>query len=220
MELSIKTLLDHRFREQGYALVDPITADRIGVEDGDCVRISTGDDSTVSRIELDNGETVGEDILGVNTNLIAKLQIIPDESVEVEKADSSLAESADIVDMQDRDFQGYFDSIIQKRVKGRCVTKGQEMSFSVVPTSGGMAHTVPIRIKDTDPSGVVSISDESEVRITYPPAEVGGGDIVNIDNELMKILDDFVERSGYDSKTEFVNEVIRERLRDEEALSS
>lgn len=218
MELSIEPLLDYKYREHGYALVDPITADRIGVKGGDCVRISARDASTVSRIELDDGETEARGVIGVNVDLISQLQVTPDESVAVEKANSSLAERVHVVDLQDRGFQGQFDSVIRERLKGHCVIEGQEMRFSVAQTSGGSHHEVPVRIMDTDPSSVASISEDSEVRITNPPAEFEGGNIVSVNNDLMEILDGFVEQSSYNSKTEFINEVLRDRLEDEDLL--
>ncbi|WP_226010023.1 CDC48 family AAA ATPase [Halomicrobium salinisoli] len=206
MKLTVKPLKQSE-AGRGLAAVDRAAMQEMDLENGDYVVIQGHEnDRGVARVWPGYPEDEGKGIVRIDSQLRQEANVGIDDRVEIEKADVNPAKSLTVALPQNLRVRGNVGPMIRNNLSGQAVTEGQTVpvSFGLGPLSSMSGQKIPLRIAETEPSGTVVITDQTEIEVSEKPAEQiaegaasgGGGeetpdvayeDIGGLDEELEQV---------------------------------
>ncbi|MFB6210660.1 MAG: CDC48 family AAA ATPase [Halobacteriales archaeon] len=202
MKLIVKPL-KQKDAGRDYAAIDPAAANELGLESGDYILIEGNDGGrAIARVWPGYPEDEGQGVIRIDGRLRQEADVGIDDRVEIEKADVKAAKSVTVALPQNLRIRGNVGPLIRDRLSGRPVTQGQDIRVGFSLLGPGSGQSIPMRIADTDPSGTVVVTENTDIQLSERPAEevgAGGGatatetpdvtyeDIGGLDNELEQV---------------------------------
>ncbi|MDY6817852.1 MAG: CDC48 family AAA ATPase [Halobacteriales archaeon] len=202
MKLIVKPL-KQKDAGRDYAAIDPAAANELGLESGDYILIEGNDGGrAIARVWPGYPEDEGQGVIRIDGRLRQEADVGIDDRVEIEKADVKAAKSVTVALPQNLRIRGNVGPLIRDRLSGRPVTQGQDIRVGFSLLGPGSGQSIPMRIADTDPSGTVVVTENTDIQLSERPAEevgAGGGatatetpdvtyeDIGGLDDELEQV---------------------------------
>jgi transitional endoplasmic reticulum ATPase len=172
MKLTVKPL-KQKDAGRRLAAIDRAAMAEIGLENGDYVLVDGGEGRAVARVWPGYPDDQGKGVVRIDGGLRGEAGVGIDDSVTVEKADVERAASITVALPQNLRIRGNIGPYVRDKLSGQAVTQGQTVPFSLGlgPLSGRSGQRIPLRIADTQPSGTVIVSEDTEVAVSEQPAE-------------------------------------------------
>ncbi|MFB6197537.1 MAG: AAA family ATPase, partial [Halobacteriaceae archaeon] len=211
MKLTVKPL-KQKDAGRGLAAIDRAAMDDLELDNGDYIVIEgRGEGRAVARVWPGYPEDQGEGIIRIDGRLRQEANVGIDDPVTVEKADMEPASSITVALPQNFRVRGDIGPMIRDKLSGRPVAQGQTVPFSF--GFGGMSisgQQVPLKIAETQPSGTVVVTEQTEVHVSEQPAEEirGGGES---ERETPSVT--YEDIGGLDEELEQVREMIELPMR-------
>jgi len=206
---------------RGLAMVDSEAMEELGLDNGDYIVISGGENRTIART-FPGYEDAGTGIVRIDGRLRSEAGVGIDDRVEIEKADVSPAKSITVALPSNLRIRGNIAGPIRDKLSGQAVTPGQQVpfSFGFGAFSSMSGQQIPMKIAETDPSGTVVITDSTEVNISERPAEQIVGEqssTASEDGGTPNVT--YEDIGGLDDELEQVREMIELPMRHPELFS-
>jgi len=172
MKLSVKPL-KQKNAGRGLAAIDRAAMEEMGLENGDYVVIEGDSRRAVARVWPGYPEDTGNGIVRIDGELRQKAGAGIDDRVSVETADVSEADRVAVALPQNLRVRGNVGPMIRKNLSGQAVTQGETVpvSFGLGPLSSMSGQKIPLRIAETNPSGTVVVTDQTDIEVSEKPAE-------------------------------------------------
>jgi len=177
MKLSVKPL-KQKDAGRGLAAVDRSAMEEMELENGDYIVIEGEGSRAVARVWPGYPEDSGNGVVRIDGQLRQEAGVGIDDSVTVEKADVSVAKQVTVALPQNLRVRGNVGPMIRNNLSGQAVTQGQTVpvSFGLGPLSSMSGQKIPLRIAETNPSGTVVVTDQTDIEVSEKPAEqITGG---------------------------------------------
>src|SRR6056297_3003403 len=176
MKLTVKPL-KQKDAGRGLAAIDRAAMDEMDLENGDYI-VLEGSNRAVARVWPGYPEDSGNNVVRIDGQLRQEANVGIDDRVTVEKADVSVAKSVTVALPQNLRVRGNVGPMIRNNLSGQAVTQGQTVpvSFGLGPLSSMSGQKIPLRIAETNPSGTVVVTDQTDIEVSEKPAEqITGG---------------------------------------------
>jgi transitional endoplasmic reticulum ATPase len=170
MKLTVRPL-KQKDAGRGLAALDPRAADELDVNSGDYIVIEGTESRAVARVWPGYPEDQGQGVIRIDGRLRQEADVGIDDQVTVEPAEVNPADRITVALPQNLRIQGNVAPLIQERLSGRPVTKGQDIRVGFSMLGAGSGQSIPMRIADTTPSGTVVVTENTEIRVSERPAE-------------------------------------------------
>jgi transitional endoplasmic reticulum ATPase len=202
MKLTVKPL-KQKDAGRGLAAVDRAAMDELDLENGDYILLNGSDGRAVARVWPGYPEDTGDGVIRIDGRLRQEANVGIDDAVEVEKADVKPATSVTVALPQNLRIRGNIAPHIRNKLSGQAITQGQTVPFSLGlgPISNVGGQKIPLKIAETEPTGTVVVTDQTDIEISERPAEqITGGeagderDTPNVTYEDIGGLDDELEQ--------------------------
>jgi len=178
----------------GRARMDRFSRTKIGVSTGDIISIS-GKKETVAIVWRAMPEDEGKNLVRIDGLVRGNANVSLGDRVIIKKADVKPAEKiimAPIISEYQRIQFGHgIENVVKKGMLGRPAAKGDSVIIAGIALFG---NSLPFRVANTVPKGIVQITDETEVVVKEEPVEeaeivskVTYEDIGGLKNELQKV---------------------------------
>jgi len=212
MKLTVKPL-KQKDAGRGLAAVDRAAMDELDLENGDYILLKSGDGRAVARVWPGYPEDTGKGIVRIDGRLRQETDVGIDDAIEVEKADVRPATSITVAMPQTLRIRGNVGPHIRNKLSGQAVTKGQTVPFSLGlgPISNVGGQKIPLKIADTEPTGTVVVTDQTEIEVSEKPAEQITGGPASGDREAPSVT--YEDIGGLDRELEQVREMIELPMR-------
>ncbi|MFW6017645.1 MAG: CDC48 family AAA ATPase [Halapricum sp.] len=213
MKLTVKPL-KQKDAGRGLAAVDRVAMDELDLENGDYILLEGRQGGrAVARVWPGYPEDSGNGIIRVDGQLRQEANVGIDDTVDVEKADVNPARSITVALPQNLRVRGNIGPHVRNKLSGQAVTKGQTVPFSLGlgPISNVGGQKIPLKIADTDPTGTVVVTDQTEIEISEQPAEQITEGAPQDERETPNVT--YEDIGGLDDELEQVREMIELPMR-------
>lgn len=178
----------------GRARMDRFSRNKIGVSTGDIISIS-GKKETVAIVWRAVPEDEGKNQVRIDGLVRGNANISLGDRVVIKKADVKPAEKiimAPIISEYQRIQFGHgIENVVKKGMLGRPAAKGDSVIIAGIALFG---NSLPFRVANTVPKGIVQVTDETEVVVKEEPvkeaelvSKITYEDIGGLKNELQKV---------------------------------
>jgi len=178
----------------GRARMDRFSRTKIGVSTGDIISIS-GKKETVAIVWRAMPEDEGKNLVRIDGLVRGNANVSLGDRVIIKKADVKPAEKiimAPIISEYQRIQFGHgIENVVKKGMLGRPAAKGDSVIIAGIALFG---NSLPFRVANTVPKGIVQITDETEVVVKEEPvkeaelvSKITYEDIGGLKNELQKV---------------------------------
>ena len=178
----------------GRARMDRFSRNNIGVSTGDIISIS-GKKETVAIVWRAMPEDEGKNLVRIDGLVRGNANVSMGDRVIIKKADVKPAEkiimAPVISEYQKIQFGHGIENVVKKGMLGRPAAKGDSVIIAGIALFG---NSLPFRVANTIPKGIVQITDETEVVVKEEPvkeaeivSKVTYEDIGGLKNELQKV---------------------------------
>jgi transitional endoplasmic reticulum ATPase len=214
MRLTVKPL-KQKEAGRGLAAVDRVAMEEMDLENGDYIVIDGDRSRAVARVWPGYPEDSGNGVVRIDGQLRQEAGVGIDDNVEIEKADVKVAKQVTVALPQNLRVRGNVGPMIRNNLSRQAVTQGQTVpvSFGLGPLSSMSGQKIPLRIAETNPSGTVVVTDQTDIEVSEKPAEqitggaapeAGGAETPDVAYE---------DIGGLDSELEQVREMIELPMR-------
>ncbi|NLV10387.1 CDC48 family AAA ATPase [Halomicrobium mukohataei] len=214
MKLTVKPL-KQKDAGRGLAAVDRAAMDEMDLENGDYIVIDGEGGRAVARVWPGYPEDSGKNVVRIDGQLRQEAGVGIDDQIEVEKADVQVAKQVTVALPQNLRVRGNVGPMIRNNLSGQAVTQGQTVpvSFGLGPLSSMSGQKIPLRIAETDPSGTVVVTDQTDIEVSEKPAEQIAGDAPTEGGGEATPDVAYEDIGGLDSELEQVREMIELPMR-------
>ncbi|WP_018259413.1 CDC48 family AAA ATPase [Halomicrobium katesii] len=214
MKLTVKPL-KQKDAGRGLAAVDRAAMDEMDLENGDYIVIDGDGGRAVARVWPGYPEDSGKNVVRIDGQLRQEAGVGIDDQIEVEKADVQVAKRVTVALPQNLRVRGNVGPMIRNNLSGQAVTQGQTVpvSFGLGPLSSMSGQKIPLRIAETDPSGTVVVTDQTDIEVSEKPAEQIAGDAPTEGGGEATPDVAYEDIGGLDSELEQVREMIELPMR-------
>ncbi|MBO4248095.1 MULTISPECIES: CDC48 family AAA ATPase [unclassified Halomicrobium] len=214
MKLTVKPL-KQKDAGRGLAAVDRAAMDEMDLENGDYIVIDGEGGRAVARVWPGYPEDSGKNVVRIDGQLRQEAGVGIDDQIEVEKADVQVAKQVTVALPQNLRVRGNVGPMIRNNLSGQAVTQGQTVpvSFGLGPLSSMSGQKIPLRIAETDPSGTVVVTDQTDIEVSEKPAEQIAGDAPTESGGEATPDVAYEDIGGLDSELEQVREMIELPMR-------
>lgn len=178
----------------GRARMDRFSRNKIGVSTGDIISIS-GKKETVAIVWRAMPEDEGKNLVRIAGLVRGNANVSLGDRVIIKKADVKPAEklimAPVISEYQKIQFGHGIENVVKKGMLGRPATKGDSV---IIPGIALFGNSLPFRVANTVPKGIVQVTDETDVVVKEEPvkeaeiiSKVTYEDIGGLKNELQKV---------------------------------
>ncbi|MFB6161941.1 MAG: CDC48 family AAA ATPase [Halococcoides sp.] len=219
MKLRVKPL-KQKDAGRGLAAIDRQAMEEMDLENGDYVVISGTDGGrAVARVWPGYPEDTGQGIVRIDGQLRQEAGVGVDDRVGVEAADVKPAHSITVALPQNLRVRGNVGPHVRNKLSGQAVAEGQTVPFSLGlgPISGVSGQKIPLKIAETDPSGTVVVTDQTEITISEKPAEQIREPTGETERETPDVT--YEDIGGLDDELEQVREMIELPMRHPELFN-
>ncbi|TYL35914.1 AAA family ATPase [Natronococcus pandeyae] len=166
MRLRVKPL-KRKDAGSGLASIDREAMRELGVSSGEFVAIEGREGRVVARVWPGRSEETGRGIVRIDGQLRQAAGARIDDAVSVEPADVEPAERVWVALPENVRLQGDIGSYLKDKLSERAVSPGDQLSlslgFGLLSTRSG--RRLPLTVVDTEPSGTVVITGETELEV-------------------------------------------------------
>ncbi|ACV48201.1 MULTISPECIES: CDC48 family AAA ATPase [Halomicrobium] len=214
MKLTVKPL-KQKDAGRGLAAVDRAAMDEMDLENGDYIVIDGDGGRAVARVWPGYPEDSGKNVVRIDGQLRQEAGVGIDDQIEVEKADVQVAKQVTVALPQNLRVRGNVGPMIRNNLSGQAVTQGQTVpvSFGLGPLSSMSGQKIPLRIAETEPSGTVVVTDQTDIEVSEKPAEQIAGDAPTEGGGEATPDVAYEDIGGLDSELEQVREMIELPMR-------
>ncbi|WP_135667710.1 CDC48 family AAA ATPase [Halorhabdus rudnickae] len=212
MKLTVKPLKQAQ-AGRSLAAVDRAAMDELGVENGDYVVLEGREGRAVARVWPGYPEDTGDGIVRIDGQLRQEANVGIDDHVSVEPADVNPARSVTVALPQNLRVQGDVGPMLKKNLSGQAITQGQTVpvNFGLGPLSSMRGQRIPLKVAETDPSGTVVVTDQTEIEVSQMPAEQIVGETETEGRETPDVT--YEDIGGLEEELEQVREMIELPMR-------
>ncbi|GBE55457.1 ATP-dependent zinc metalloprotease FtsH [archaeon BMS3Bbin15] len=172
---------------RGIIRLDTKTREILGISTGDIVEID-GKRKTVAIVWRAYAEDEGLGIIRMDGILRQNAEVSLGETVSIKKAEAKDVKKVTISPNQAIRFSAGFGDFIKRRLLGRPLIKGDKIVVGVLGT------TLPFTVTQTYPSGIVKVTDKTQIIVKEEPMREKAGipsiayeDIGGLKDEVQKI---------------------------------
>ena len=169
MNLTVKPLRQ-KDAKRSIAAVDKQYLKENNLVNGDYIYVKNinNDSKSIVRVWPGYDEDTGDGIIRIDGQVRQEADVAIDETVEIEKAESIQgADSITIALPEQYTVRGNLDNIVRNELKGKPVTKGQMLPFSLeFGTLAPQQQQIQMEIVDISPDSPAIITDETSVSVT------------------------------------------------------
>jgi transitional endoplasmic reticulum ATPase len=214
MRLTVKPL-KQKDAGRGLAAVDRAAMDELELDNGDYILLKgKGGGRAVARVWPGYPEDTGSGIVRIDGRLRQEADVGIDDTIEIEKADVEPATSITVALPQNLRIRGNIGPHIRNKLSGQAITQGQTVPFSLGlgPISNVGGQKIPLKIAETNPTGTVVVTDQTEIEVSEKPAEQIVGDQATADDRETPSVT-YEDIGGLDGELEQVREMIELPMR-------
>jgi transitional endoplasmic reticulum ATPase len=204
MKLTVKPLFQ-KDAGRGLAYIDRRDFQELGIEEGEYISIAgkeTSGSPVVAKVFPGYKEDSDQRIIRIDGGVRAAANVVIDEKVSIERIEVKLAERVVVALPKNIMLSGDVDHLIISRLKGRAISKGQNMQigFGLL----GPGWRIPILITATEPKGVVEVTDKTTIEFSRQVAEEA------LKNSKRSVIPDitYEDIGGLEEELEQIREMI------------